>query len=167
MALISVHLQSFSFTRPLPAFSITCLPTIPISGLQQDAEKHIGQQRHVQLVGYTPSSTTHNAACPLLHTIIEALPCIPEHATINHQQPNINMPLTSSGLKPGHEEGALLTQVTANNFMHFDTLAKFSPANSKKYAATFCIMINEFENRFQDCQNSQQFVYVQLHFQST
>ena len=38
-------------------------------------------------------------------------------------------------LQLGHGESAVLTQVMANNFMHFDTLAKHSPVNSKKYAA--------------------------------
>ena len=35
--------------------------------------------------------------------------------------------------------------------MHFDTLAKHSPVNSKKCAAVLFLLIKEFENRFQDC----------------
>ena len=34
---------------------------------------------------------------------------------------------------------AVPTQVMANNTMHFDTLPKYSPVNSEKYAATFSI----------------------------
>jgi len=32
-------------------------------------------------------------------------------------------------------------QVRANNFMHFDTVAKHSPVNSEKYAAVLSILI--------------------------
>ena len=42
-------------------------------------------------------------------------------------------------------------QVMANNCMPFDTLAEHSPVNSEKHAAMLCILIKEFENRFQDC----------------
>jgi len=40
---------------------------------------------------------------------------------------------------------ALLSEVMANNFRHFDTLAKHSPVNSEKYAAVLSILIKEFE----------------------
>ena len=39
-------------------------------------------------------------------------------------------------------------QAVANNFMHFDVLAKHSPVNSEKYAALLSVLIKEFENRF-------------------
>ena len=42
------------------------------------------------------------------------------------------------------------SQIKANNFMHFDTLAKHVPVNNKKYAALLFDLIQEFENRFQD-----------------
>jgi len=45
----------------------------------------------------------------------------------------------------------VLTQVMANNCMHFDTLAKHSALNSKEYAAVLSVMIKGFENKFQDC----------------
>ena len=45
----------------------------------------------------------------------------------------------------------MLTQLMANGVMHFDTLAKHSPVNSKKYEAMFSVLIKEFKNRFQDC----------------
>ncbi len=48
-------------------------------------------------------------------------------------------------------------QAVANNFMHFDVLAKHSPVNSEKYAAVLSILIKEFENRFQDLQKKHQF----------
>lgn len=32
-------------------------------------------------------------------------------------------------------------QVMANNFMHFDILAKYSPENTEKYAAVLSVMI--------------------------
>jgi len=38
----------------------------------------------------------------------------------------------------------------ANKIIHFDTLAKHSPVNSRKYAAMLSILIKQFENRFQD-----------------
>ena len=47
----------------------------------------------------------------------------------------------------------VLTQVIANNCIHFDTLAKKSPLNSKKYTAMLSILRKEFEMRFQDCWN--------------
>lgn len=48
-------------------------------------------------------------------------------------------------------QNAVLTQVTANNCMHFYTLAKHSPVNSEKYAVMLCILVKEFENKFQEC----------------
>ena len=43
-------------------------------------------------------------------------------------------------------------QIKAHNFMHFDTLARNSPVNSKKHAALLFDLIPEFESRFQRCQ---------------
>ena len=48
-------------------------------------------------------------------------------------------------------------QVMANKLMHFGTLAKHSPINSKKYATLLSIRIKEFENRFQDSHKNHQF----------
>lgn len=42
-------------------------------------------------------------------------------------------------------------------FMDFDTLAEHGPVNREKYAAPPSAVINEFENRFQDCQEDNQF----------
>ena len=42
------------------------------------------------------------------------------------------------------------SQVVANNFMHFDTLAKHSSVNSERPEAVLSILIKEFENRPQD-----------------
>ena len=59
-------------------------------------------------------------------------------------------------------------QAVANNFMHFDVLAKHSPVNSEKYAAVLSVLIKEFENRFQDLQKNHLFLlllYLQLRFQ--
>ncbi len=42
-------------------------------------------------------------------------------------------------------------QVMANNFMHFDTLAKYCTVDSEKYAAMFSILVKEFKNTFQNC----------------
>lgn len=59
----------------------------------------------------------------------------------------------------------MLTQVMASIFMHFDALAECSPVNGEKYAAVLPIVIKKFENRFQDCWESHQFlIYLQLHF---
>ena len=49
------------------------------------------------------------------------------------------------------------TQIKANNFMLFDTLAKHSPMTSKKHAALLSDLIQEFENRFQDFQEDNQY----------
>lgn len=46
---------------------------------------------------------------------------------------------------------AVLTQLMANNFMHFDTLAKYNPQKSENYAAIFSVLIKKVENRLQDC----------------
>lgn len=45
-------------------------------------------------------------------------------------------------------------QVMVDNFMHFDTLVKHSPMNSKKYAPVLSVLIKEFENGFQECQKN-------------
>lgn len=50
------------------------------------------------------------------------------------------------------------SQVKANNFIHFLVLAKHNLKNTEKYASLILILINEFENRFQDfCKSSQLF----------
>lgn len=62
-----------------------------------------------------------------------------------------------------HGEGALqcLPQVMANNWMRFDTLAKYSPGNSKKYAALLSVLVKEFKKRFQGCKKeSSIFLYI-------
>ena len=41
--------------------------------------------------------------------------------------------------------------------MHFDTLAKHSPVNSEKYAASLFDLIQEFKNRFQDFRENNQY----------
>lgn len=38
--------------------------------------------------------------------------------------------------------------VTAKNVMHFDTLAKDSPVNSKKNGAVPSVVIKDYENKF-------------------
>lgn len=53
--------------------------------------------------------------------------------------------------------GALPALVMANKFMRFDTLAKHDPVNSKKYATMLSFLVQEFENRFQDCRKDDQF----------
>lgn len=56
---------------------------------------------------------------------------------------------------------ALLTQVKANNCMHYDTLAEHCPMNSRKYAAGHSVVWKEFENRFQNrWKNYQFFLYI-------
>jgi len=49
--------------------------------------------------------------------------------------------------------------------MHFDTLTKHSPVNSKKYTAIFSIVIKQFENKIQVYKKLSFLVYLQLHFQ--
>lgn len=49
----------------------------------------------------------------------------------------------------GHS--AVLTQVIANNCVHFHTLSEKSPENSEKYAVVLSFLIKGFENRFQEC----------------
>ena len=44
-------------------------------------------------------------------------------------------------------EKAVLTQVTANNSMPFETLAKHRPLISKEYVAMLSVLIKEFANR--------------------
>ena len=44
--------------------------------------------------------------------------------------------------------------------MHFDTLAKHSPVNSEKYAALIFDLIQEFENRFQDFHENNQYFAI-------
>lgn len=41
----------------------------------------------------------------------------------------------------------MLTQVTAKNCVHFDTLAVHKPMNHKKHAAMLSALTQEFENR--------------------
>ena len=51
-------------------------------------------------------------------------------------------------------------QIKANDFMHFNTLTKHSPVNSKKYAALLFNLIQEFENRFQDFHENNQYFAI-------
>jgi len=44
----------------------------------------------------------------------------------------------------------------ANNFIHFDTLAEHRPVNSEEYAAMLAILIDKFENGFQDFKKNAQ-----------
>ena len=48
-------------------------------------------------------------------------------------------------------------QMKANNFIHLDMLAKHSPVKSEKYAALPFDLIQEFENRFQDFWENNQY----------
>lgn len=80
-------------------------------------------------------STAHSAAasCPT-PSLVASGPCQearpgPRHACIAQQQPNSNVLLTSSQLKPGTGCSAMETQLMANDCMHFDTLAEKSPMN--------------------------------------
>lgn len=56
-------------------------------------------------------------------------------------------------------------QVMPNLFMDLDTLAEHSPVKCRKYIAVLSVLIQEFENGFQDCgKNHQIWVYLCLHF---
>ena len=44
----------------------------------------------------------------------------------------------------------MLTQVMANNCMHFDALTKHGAQNSEEYTVMLSLLTKEFENRFQD-----------------
>ena len=44
--------------------------------------------------------------------------------------------------------------------MHFDTWAEHSPVNSRKYAASPFNVIQEFENRFQDFHENNQYFAI-------
>lgn len=63
---------------------------------------------------------------------------------------------------------AVLTQVIANNFVCFYSVAKHNPVNCEKHVVMFSILIKEFENTFQNCWKNKSFffvcVYLQLHF---
>jgi len=52
---------------------------------------------------------------------------------------------------------AVLTQMVANNVMHFGTLAEHSPVNTEKYAAVLSVVTQRFEDRFQGCWKSDLF----------
>ena len=55
-------------------------------------------------------------------------------------------------------------QVAANNCMHFDMLAKHSPVIREKCAAVLSVLIEEFQNRLQDCkQTNKQTTYTHTH----
>jgi len=45
----------------------------------------------------------------------------------------------------------VLTQVVANNCMHFDMVAKYSRVKNEKYSSVLSVLIKEFQNRFPDC----------------
>ena len=79
------------------------------------------------------------------------------------------MKIDGAGLvQPGEEKapgrpccGLLIhIVVMANYFMHFDTLVKHSPVNSKKYAALLYILIKAFKNKFQHCQILFYFIFI-------
>lgn len=52
------------------------------------------------------------------------------------------------------------THVMANNFMHFDTLAKHTFVRSERYASLLSTLIEEFENRFQDFKENRTFFSI-------
>jgi len=54
---------------------------------------------------------------------------------------------------------AVLTQVMANNCVHFVTLAKDSPVISEKYAALLSVLKKKFENRFEGCKKIYQLTF--------
>lgn len=64
-------------------------------------------------------------------------------------------------IKKRGEHSAVLMQIMANNFVHFDILANYCPMNSKKYAAQFSILI---KNRFQDCLKIHHLFYIFAYF---
>ena len=51
-------------------------------------------------------------------------------------------------------------QIKANDFMHFNTLAKHIPVSSEIYAALLLNLIREFGNRFQDFQGNNQYFAI-------
>ena len=50
-------------------------------------------------------------------------------------------------------------QIKTNNFMHFN-MAKHSPMNGEQYAALLFNLIQEFENRFQDFWENNQYLAI-------
>ena len=54
----------------------------------------------------------------------------------------------------------MLTQVMANNFMHYNTLAKQSPVKSKTNLALFSCFNKTFENRFQNCKKKKKISFL-------
>lgn len=165
LTLNSVHLQSFSCTRSLLS---------PASLASQQSQCQGCSRMQISTWVSRGTSNLWAVHCLALLTMQPA-PCPtpswrPHHTSlgITHHQPNITMQLILPGLKPGHGEGAVLTQVTANNFTHFDILAKCSPVNRKKHAAVLSLLIKESENKFQDEQKIIHFfVYLGLNFQLT
>lgn len=56
----------------------------------------------------------------------------------------------------------------ANNLTHFDMLTKHNPVKSENCAAVLSVLLQELENKFQDCQKFIHFfVSLQLHFPMT
>lgn len=49
---------------------------------------------------------------------------------------------------------SVLTQVTVNTCMYFDTFAKHGALNSKEYTAVLSVLTKEFENRIQDAKKN-------------
>lgn len=45
----------------------------------------------------------------------------------------------------------MLTEMMADTCVHWDTLSKHGPVNSKKYEAVLSILIQELEIKLQDC----------------
>lgn len=85
---------------------------------------------------------------PLPYPVMAAVPPAKQPGLAPQHNPNFGVLLTLPGLKPG--QSAVITQPTANRFMHFDTLAMHSPVNSRKYVAVLSILIKQFEKNFQD-----------------
>ena len=54
----------------------------------------------------------------------------------------------------------MLTQVMANNHIYFDTLAKYSPVNSKEYKGLHSVLLQEFENITSKFSNGMQRVAI-------
>lgn len=120
-------------------------------------------QRHCHLSRFSQSGPTHGlqATCSPAWLATQPTSCsVPSqwqpacthHSVTTKHWCAINHIWAETRTRRGNS--AVLTKVTANNVMHFNTLAKHSPGNSEKYAALFSVLIQEFENRLQDGQKN-------------
>lgn len=145
-----------------------------LNALSSMSDEHLPQPYSAPF--RTGTSNPQAACSPAWLT--RQLPCaimaVPPHLSSSRrtpgaqQQPTVGTQLALCWLTSGHggrQRRAGLTQVTANNHLHFDTQAKHGALISEECAAMLPGLVKEFDDRFQDCKKN--YVYASSWYKNT